>query len=204
MKSCKNKMTHKSISYDQFEILDAIIDLHTGDIECDVTYGNGSFYKGRNEPKFKLDIQPLYPDVVRSCSTSTPFEDGQLSNIMFDPPFLTYIKQGREHGSIMSKRFGGYWAYSELEAHYRGTIKEAARTLKSKGQLVIKCQDIIHNHKMFCTHANVISWAAEHGFRVKDLFILNAKNRMPVNKGSKQQHARIHHSYFLVLEGKKK
>jgi hypothetical protein len=191
---------HKSVSYDQHEIIKSIIELHSGDIECDLTYGNGSFYKNIKEPLYKLDISPQLENVTKSCSTKTPFEDGQLSNIMFDPPFLTYIKQGREHNSIMGKRFSGYWAYDELEAHYLGTIKEASRILKIGGILIIKCQDIIHNHKMHCTHAHVIKWAEDNKFRIKDLFVLPAKNRMPTNTKGKQKHARIYHSYFIVFE----
>jgi len=74
------------------------------------------------------------------------------------------------------------------------------RVLKKKGIMVIKCQDIIHNHKMHCTHVNVINWAAGM-FRLKDLFVLPAKHRMPSpNRKGVQKHARIFHSYFLVLE----
>ena len=72
--------------------------------------------------------------------------------------------------------------------------------------LVFKCQDIIHNHKMHCTHANVIFWAEIEGFRLADLFVLPAKHRLPSpNRAGTQKHARIFHSYFLVLErgGKK-
>ena len=51
---------------------------------------------------------------------------------------------------------------------------------------------------------NVITWA-DGLFRLKDLFILPAKSRMPIpqQKGTKkkvQKHARIFHSYFMVLE----
>ena len=47
------------------------------------------------------------------------------SFVMFDPPFLTYIKSARDHNSIMAKRYGGYWKYEELADHYKKTIKEA-------------------------------------------------------------------------------
>ena len=119
---------------------------------------------------------------------------------------MTYVRAARKGNGnmVMAKRFGGYWRYDELEAHYKGTLKEAARVLSKKGVMVFKCQDIIHNHKMHCTHVNVINWAAGE-FRIKDLFILPAKTRMaiPQQAGTKkkvQKHARIFHSYFLVLE----
>ncbi len=99
----------------------------------------------------------------------------------------------------MAKRFSGFWGYGELSVFYMKTIVEAYRVLANKGIFVVKCQDIIHNHKMHCTHLNVVNWS-ERFFRLKDLFILAAKSRMPVAGVKKQQHARIYHSYFLVLE----
>jgi len=51
---------------------------------------------------------------------------------------------------------------------------------------------------------NVMEWS-KGLFRLKDLFILPAKSRMPIpqQEGTKkkvQKHARIFHSYFMVLE----
>lgn len=194
----------RSIYYKQDEILDAIQALHAPDgFDADVTYGNGMFYKNRQPPRLKFDIQPLFPDVVEASSTELPLETGSLQSVMFDPPFLTYVRAGRDHkdGKVqMTARFGGYWSYGELTAHYQGTLTEVARILAKGGVLVVKCQDIIHNHRMHCTHANVIQWAAERGFRLRDLFVLAAKHRMPGPQKGKQKHARIYHSYFLVLE----
>lgn len=193
----------KSVNYDQSEILRDIISLHVpGGFECDLTYGNGSFYKNVNPPALCFDKEPLSKHVIAACSTSIPLKDESVSSVVFDPPFLTYIKSGRNHKSIMGKRFSGYWRYSELEDHYQKTIADACRVLKKKGVLVFKCQDIIHNHKLHSTHINVVNWAKDM-FRLKDMFILAAKNRMPVGVTHKQQHARIYHSYFLVLEKQK-
>lgn len=197
----------KSISYSQDEIIKNIINLHcNGKLDCDVTYGNGAFYKEVEKPKYKYDIEALSDGVKVCCSTDIPLKDNHINSLMFDPPFLTYVREGREHGSkkgkkaIMSSRFGGYWTYKQLTLHYRKTIDEAYRCLNKKGIFIIKCQDIIHNHKMHCTHYNVIKWA-EDLFRLKDMFILTAKNR--INRKVKQQHARIYHSYFLVFESLK-
>jgi len=191
------------------EILAAIMHLHCPDgFECDMTYGNGSFWKHLPRPRLCYDITPLHEGVVQADSRMLPLPPASLNNCVFDPPFLCYVSKGRENASstgktaVMSRRFGGYWTYQELEAHYRGTLKEAYRVLKPRGKMVVKCQDIIHNHKMHCTHANVIQWA--QGFRLADMFVLPAKSRMPLKAASHgrqtQRHARIWHSYFLVLE----
>jgi len=192
----------RTVSFDQSEIIKNIMHLHAnGVIECDVTYGNGSFYADIERPKFKFDLDPQTTDTERSCSTELPVNNETFNSLMFDPPFLTYIKDKREHNSIMAKRFGGYWAYHELEDHYKKTAKEAYRVLKKDGVFIVKCQDIIHNHKMHCTHANMINWCSDSGFRLLDLFVLVAKHRMSVTgKNRKQQHARIYHSFFLVFK----
>lgn len=198
----------KSISFDQDEILKSILDLYVGEnFCCDSTYGNGVFYKNINPPKLKYDIDPQIEGVVKSSSDDLPLDDGSINSLVFDPPFLTYIRNGRDHkggSSIMASRFSGYWSYDELEDHYKKSLKEFRRILSHKGILVFKCQDIIHNHKMHCTHNNVINWSSDLGFRLKDLFILVAKRRLPSPQKGKQKHSRIFHSYFLILENWKK
>lgn len=195
----------QSISYDQNYIINSIMGLC--DIErfdVDMTYGNGGFWKTLPQPKMKFDLDPQTVDTIKANSMALPLGQNCIDSIMFDPPFLTYIKAGREHNSVMGKRFSGYWRYDELEMHYRGTMAEAHRVLRKGGVFVMKCQDIIHNHKMHSTHINVVNWAAGM-FRLKDLFVLAAKHRMPMPESTtenkrKQKHARVHHSYFLVLE----
>lgn len=197
----------RSVYYDQDEILRSIMTLCNIDrFDVDVTYGNGKFYKNIKEPLIKFDISPQVHGVIECSSANIPLSDSQINSLVFDPPFLTYVRAAREGNGnmIMAKRFGGYWRYDELEKHYKETLKEACRVLGDKGIMVFKCQDIIHNHKMHCTHINVMDWA-KGMFRLKDLFILPAKSRMPIpqQEGTKrkvQKHARIFHSYFMVLE----
>jgi len=100
----------------------------------------------------------------------------------------------------MSRRFSGYYSYDELSDSYKATLYEAARVLQRGGVLVFKCQDLIHNHRMHATHVNSIRWAEQAGFRLLDIFVLAAKNRMPSPQKGTQRHARVHHSYFLVLK----
>jgi hypothetical protein len=197
----------RSLYFTQEEILRAIQALHIkGDFECDMTFGNGSFWKDIGRPNHCFDITPLCDGVIEADSRMLPLEPSSLNNCVFDPPFLTYVKAGRNHkeGKVaMTARFGGYYRYDELEDHYRGTLSEAYRVLKPGGVMVFKCQDIIHNHRMHCTHLNVCNWAEYEGFRLIDLFILAAKHRMPSPQKGTQRHARIWHSYFLVFQKKK-
>lgn len=200
----EDKIIHRSWGFDQKEILTAIRELHCPEgFEVDLTYGNGRFYDEDTQPRFKFDLQPQMPGVRKACSTKSPLLNSLVGNVVFDPPFLTYIRAGREHGSIMAKRFSGYWTYEELEQHYRATAKEAHRILYEGGVFVVKCQDIVHNHRLFCTHHNMIRWCEDIGFRLADLYVLGAKHRMPVNRTGAQKHARVYHSYFLVFKKEK-
>lgn len=193
----------RSISSNQQEILGWIRDLHCGGkFDCDVTFGSGSFWNGSERPNLAFDIDPLRDDVVQADSRSLPLPDGSLDSVVFDPPFLTYIRSGRTGNGDMAlgKRFSGYWSYADLSDHYSSTIDEASRVLRHGGVLVVKCQDIVHNHRLHPTHINVIEWGARAGMRLKDIFILMANHRMPSpNRAGSQKHARIFHSYFLVL-----
>ena len=197
--------TIRSVYDDQHEIIRSIMALNSIDcFDVDLTYGNGKFWVDIPQPKNCFDIDPLFEYVVKASSVAIPLSDCSVKSIIFDPPFLTYIKQGREHNSIMGKRFSGYWSYSELQEHYTKTIFDAHRVLAKKGVLVIKCQDIIHNHALHPTHINITEWA-KNKFRLKDLFILTAKHRLPMpqkqnEKMRVQKHARVFHSYFMVLE----
>lgn len=198
----------RSVCETNTEVLQSIKELHCPQgFECDLTYGNGAFWKSIDKPSKCYDLTPLEPGVIQADSRSLPLPDLALSNCVFDPPFLTYVKDGRQHkgGKVaMTARFGGYYRYDELEAHYQGTLREAWRVLKVGGVLVFKCQDIIHNHRMHCTHAKVIQWAEASGFRLLDLFVLPAKSRMPGPQKGQQRHARIWHSYFLVFQKQKR
>ncbi len=207
----------RSVEYDQEIILNSIMELCGIERFCaDFTFGNGSFYKNIKTPRYCFDLDAGVIEKAQlsdnesikgvCSSTDTPLDDDSIKSLVFDPPFLTYVRVARKGNGnmVMAKRFGGYWRYDELEEHYKKTLYEAARVLKKKGVMIFKCQDIIHNHKMHCTHANILKWS-ERDFRLKDLFILPAKSRMaiPQQKGTKkkqQKHARIFHSYFMVLE----
>lgn len=194
----------RSWSSQQSEILDAIEALHVPDgFDVDCTYGNGAFWKGRKQPKRCFDLQPLAPHVEKADSRLLPLESSSVGSLVFDPPFLTYVRAGRDgNGKMaMAKRFSGYWTWEELADHYQETISEAYRVLRAGGVLIVKCQDIVHNHRLHATHKHVIDWAEAAGFRLLDLFVLTASHRMPApNRRGTQKHARIHHSYFVVLK----
>jgi len=193
----------RSLYESQDEILEAIRALHVPEgFEADLTFGNGGFWRTQPRPRLCFDATPLAAGVVEADSRLLPLEPSSIGSAVFDPPFLTYVRGGREHkdGKVaMTARFGGYWSLSELEDHYRETISECWRVLRPGGVLVFKCQDIVHNHRLEAVHAHVLMMADAEGFDLLDLFVLAARHRMPGPQKGTQRHARVFHSYFLVF-----
>lgn len=77
--------------------------------------------------------------------------------------------------------------------------REAWRVLKSKGTLIVKCQDEVSANKQNLTHVEIVNAYANIGFYCKDLFVVVRPNRPGASRILKQVHARKNHSYFLVF-----
>jgi hypothetical protein len=101
----------KSVYENQTDILRAIMAMHCSDgFDCDLTYGNGQFWRDLKAPALKFDIDPQQPGVIQASSDKLPLADCSLKSVVFDPPFLTYVRAGREGNGkmVMAKRFAGY------------------------------------------------------------------------------------------------
>jgi tRNA G10 N-methylase Trm11 len=202
-----NKTIIKSISYDQDEILDWIMQLNSiKKFDLDPTYSKGNFYKGNiPQPKLKSDISPQFSDVKEADVTHLPLKDESTKSIIFDPPFLATSpkskdsKDWKEGSNIMIGRFGYFKNVIALWDFYSRSLKELYRVLKEDGILVFKIQDTIESGKQYLSHVHVITEATLVGFYPKDLFILLSKNRLISGNWKKQVHARKFHSYFLVF-----
>lgn len=191
----------QSIGFDQHQIIKDIITLHIpdGSIECDVTYSKGNFYKkGIIPPLYKFDKYPVNAEVIESDSACLPLEDGIISSLMYDPPFL--VAGGKN--SKMQNRFSSYKNCREMYESYSLSIKEFRRVIKPKGVLIVKCQDIISGGKQYMSHIHIHNEAISNGFIAKDLFILLAKHRIKGHNHQVQKHARKFHSYFMVFQNK--
>lgn len=197
----------RSVSYDQSEIIQWILDLYVPSrkIDCDPTYSIGNFYKnsGIESPTYKFDLVPQVDGVEQGDSRFLPLQSDSLECIMFDPPFLATTGKSltENHGNIINKRFGVYPNEKELHQFYIDSMKEAHRILKDHGILIFKSQDKVSSAKQYMSHVFIANEAIKIGFYPKDLFILLAKNRIVADwQLRNQKHARKFHSYFWVLE----
>ncbi len=194
-----NKDIIRSISFSEKEILNNIQRLHCPDwFELDPCYSIGRFYRdlGIPEPKYKFDLSPAGDDVRQADAGSIPLPDRSIKSILFDPPFIVASNKA---GAIQS-RFSGADSRDGLYRFYHRSLTEFWRLLAPKGQVVFKCQDMVHGRKNYWSHVTVINQAESLGFVCKDLFVLGAHNRMIAHNGhSRQFHARKFHCYYLVF-----
>lgn len=201
-----NQKIIKSISYDEDEIIESILQLHCQfPIELDPTYSKGNFYKGKiSAPQHKFDISPQIKGVLQANAENLPLEEVSINTIMFDPPFLATTGKSlksNDNNNKINKRFGVYPSEKELHQFYVNSLREFHRILKPNGVLIFKCQDKISSGKQYLSHCFIVQEAEKLGFYTKDMFILLAKNRIVADWQLKnQKNARKFHSYFLVFE----
>lgn len=193
-------MRYLSIFNNDGEILTAFSDIFLKgkwfDLDC--TYSKGVFYEKIEPPKNKSDLIPLYDDVVQADSTELNFvEDNSLNSIVFDPPFLFRNRKSTNNDKMCS-RFSYFKSYEELVGMYKKSLDCFYRKLKKGGYVFFKCQDMTDN-KFYCTHKDIINYATDNGFVLKDIGIKASKSKL--QRDAKQQNclAKIH-SYWLVFK----
>ena len=197
----------RSISYDQGEIIRNILKLHVpeGKIDCDPTFSTGAFYNGTgiDLPQYRFDISPQRSDVVQADARHLPLDDGCISCMMLDPPFLATKGKSLNStdGNIINRRFGVYPDEKSLHRCYSDMLTEAYRILKPDGILIFKCQDKVSSGKQYLSHVFIVNEAVRIGFYPKDLFVLLAKSRLVAEwQKRNQKHSRKYHAYFIVLQ----
>lgn len=200
-------MYYTSVVTTDTEAIKSIIALHLGgqNIEADVTYSKGNFYKkGIIPPKHKFDLFPQTEDTIRANATSLPLENNSLMSIMFDPPFLATTGKSlciNNNSNKINKRFSVFPSEKDLHSFYVKAMKEQYRVLKENGVLIFKCQDKVSSGKQYMSHVFIIQEAQKIGFYVKDLIILIAKQRIISDwQRANQKHVRKYHSYYIIME----
>ena len=199
-----NKNIIRTVNNDQQAIIRDIISLHCPNgIELDPTYSKGVFYKDAHdlEPLEKFDLFPQTDETLPASADNLPHLDGQVSSIMFDPPFIAGHTKAKPSG-LIGERFHGFRYVADLWEWYEKCLVEFSRILNKKGILIFKCQDTVSGGKQWFSHVHIINEAAKKGFYCKDLFILTSSNRIIGHNHHNQKHARKFHSYFLVFEKK--
>lgn len=196
-------MRYLSVFESDSEILKAISDIFLKgewfDLDC--TYSKGVFYYDIEQPKFKSDLVPLYDDVLQDDSTKLEnFKDNSLKSVVFDPPFL-FRKRKSENNDKISARFSYFSSFEDLIDMYQKSLDCINKKLVKGGWLFFKCQDMTDG-KFYCTHNEIINYATNNGYELKDIIIKKSKSKL--QRDAKQQNcvAKIH-SYWIVLKKSK-
>ena len=178
-------------------------------IIADITYGRGGFWKNVDVLANNYILKPSDIKDGIDCR-DLPYEDATIDCVVFDPPYM-HTPGGSAHNK--HQQFEIYYQnnttvneekkYHEavLDLYFKGS-SEAYRVLKSKGILIIKCQDEVCANKQRLTHIEITNELLLNGFIIEDLFVIVRNNRPGVSRIIKQNHARKNHSYFLVFRKK--
>lgn len=189
----------KSTSENQNEILANILHLYVtkGRFDCDLTTSKGVFYKhGIAKPQHLYDKFPQLED-VKDLEQTEELPNEIFDSIIVDLPFIINESKTTSKG-LIEKRFTAFKNQDELYQANNEMLELSYRLLKSNGILVMKTMDFCHSSKQYWMGYYIQNKAQELGFKLVDLFILNAKHRM-LSKGVKQHHARKYYSYFFVF-----
>lgn len=177
---------------------------------ADVTWGKGVFWKNVPEGAYEILATDLQTGV--DCR-DLPYADESIDAVILDPPYMEGLfrsKQSQMAGKGTHSSFRA--SYSDSKASpagpkyhdavldlYLSAGKEAARVLKDRGILIVKCQDEVSANRQRLTHVEIINEYEGYGFQTEDIFVVTRTNRPGVSRMLRQRHARKNHSYFLVF-----
>ena len=193
-----------SVSNNQDLILSQILRLYIPSFrfECDLTYSIGNFYKKIPQPQLKYDKYPKADD-IKPLEDFYNIDNCSVHSIVIDLPFIVKPNAWKSK-SKMAERFSCFPSVKELYKANDEMLQLANAKLAKNGILVMKTMDFNYGGKQHWVGNYVQNKAVEVGFRLEDMFILEAKNKMLSNTHTIQRHARKYHSYFFVFRKVKK
>lgn len=179
------------------DLFPKILSLHVpeGRVIADVTFGKGTFWRDVDRSKYVLKASDLMDGID---FRSLPYEDGSIDALVLDPP---YMHDGKTVHEALNKNYRNNHepttSHESVIRLYAGGILEAARVLKKKGVLVVKCQDETESGKQRLSHVELIQLLELLGFEIVDLFVL-VQDKVPLMRHEYQKSARKNHSYAIV------
>ena len=200
----KRKFIISSVSENQDLILSNILRLYipSGRFDCDLTYSVGNFYKIIPQPLLKYDKYPK-TDEITPLEEAYLIPDNSLSSVILDLPFVV---KGEEtiYKSMMADRFNCFNSMKELYQVNKDILQLAYSKLSNHGILVVKTMDLNYGGVQHWIGNYIQNNAIEIGFKLLDIFILVAKNKVLTNVNQVQKTARKCHSYIFVLQKKER
>lgn len=166
-----------------------------GSTVADVTYGKGVFWKRIDKRKYKLYATDRRTLAKRTDFRRLPYKSARFDTLILDPP---YMHDGKSIKPSINKCYrNANTGHESVIRLYAGGLLEAARVLKKKGIVIVKCQDETESGKQHFSHVEIIQLLELFGFAVVDLFVLVQTSR-PLMRKTRQKSARKNHSYAVV------
>lgn len=168
------------------------------DSTLDMTYGKGVWWR-----KFRPDhlvFHDLRLDGVDfRC---LPEESASFDVVAFDPPYVCVGGRATSGVEDMYDRYGLIDAPSTpsaLQCLIDDGLAEAARVVRSKGVVLVKCQDYVSSGQLWSGTHRTLTRAMGLGLTLVDRFEHYSTTPRPQPTGRKQVHARRNLSTLFVL-----
>lgn len=187
----ENAATLLTVSEKEDVILNSILHLYLNDAEtfdCDLTFGNGGFYKYISRPKACFDKYPKFEDVLDLDLLNT--ELPLYNSVVCDLPHYIDVKSKET-----PERFA---SLKDAYHHHSRMIKIAHNILKPNGILVYKTTDFVVDGRQEWISDYAIKEARAAGFDLIDKFIYIVPKRM-MRRHSNQGFATKNHAFFFVF-----
>lgn len=125
------------------EIIDLYLPKGQKTFDCDLTYGEGLFYKHLPKPKEKYDISPKVKDVLPLDVIDKLKESKEFSSIVIDLPDVVISSAKKDKENKEQTDFSVFQSLTDLYESYADMIGLAEIHLASNGILVFKAPDIL-------------------------------------------------------------
>lgn len=174
-----------------------------GDVVADLTYGSGVFWKKTAHDRFKLlgsDIRLVDGIALQADFRCLPYSDNSVDVVVLDPPYLHMAPSNRH---MLDERYRNHevtagYSHQQILDLYGAGLKEAARVLRPKGRVLVKCMDSIESGQQRWAHISIREIAQQLGFTAIDMLVVATRARR-TTRWAQQFHAHKSHSYLWVF-----
>lgn len=171
-------------------------------VTVDPTWGSGRFWvKWAPDSLYGSDIKEAKSPLGRSIDArDLPHANDTIDVVVLDPP---YGLNGTSTGEGPSAKDADYGVdepsrWQDRHKLIAEMIDEAARVLRDRGVLLLKCQDQVCSGRKRWQTREFADYAEQvHGFRLADMLHVEGTRSQP---GSNQVHARADYSTMLVFK----
>ena len=181
-----------------------IVSLHVpeGSLIADLTYAKGVFWRQVPPMLYRVLRCDLagWPGLDLRCDLRhAPFRSGSLDCVVIDPPYWNASTVARTDGVRDSYNLASCMTPDAINDLYRAGLWEAARVLRKRGVLIVKCQNFVDGGRQHWIEIAIYNRAYTIGFQAIDQFHVVPKTRPIMRNNGRQQHARKWGSTFWVF-----